>query len=551
MRVGGGSATVDSMGVLVRNLAIALDAPDAAVLERAARRLRVPAEQIERMEPVRRSIDARRGREPRVVFDVEVSLIGGKRHERKVLQRLHRADVSMARHAPPPMPVPGTEPLPERPVVIGFGPAGMFAALVLAELGYRPLVLERGRDVRRRHADIMRDFYQLGRFHPESNLLFGEGGAGAYSDGKLYTRVNDPRCKLVLESFVEFGADPDILIAGRPHVGSDRIPGICRRIRLRIEELGGEVRFDTRVDDFEIEDAAVRALRVGSRGERVAVGPVFLAIGHSARDTVRRLVERGVTVAAKSFQLGLRIEHPQTMVDRWQYGAYCEHPRLPPAEYHLVAQGAGGVLGDVFSFCMCPGGQILPTNESAGQVATNGASRASRAGRFANAGLVLTMGVDTIENDPLAGLAYQEHWERTAYALTGATYRVPCQRATDFLAGRASDGELLTSYPLGGQWCRVEGIIPGAVAGGIRRALETLDRRMPGFAGGDAVLTGPETRASAPVRIVRNAETFESVSTRNLYPIGEGAGYAGGIVSAAVDGIKAAEHVIARYAPPR
>jgi len=352
------------MPLYVRNLCLGLDEPEEALPDRAARRLRVRTDDIRSSTPVRRSIDARRGHDPRFVYDVELTLTGGPSREQNIVRRLRRADVAMAREARPLVLEPGSERLEHRPIVVGFGPAGMFASLVLAEAGYRPLVLERGHDVRRRHADVLRDYFREGRFNPESNLLFGEGGAGAYSDGKLYTRVNDPRGRLVLEALVRFGADPDILIAGRPHIGSDKLPGICRRIRLRIEDAGGEVHFGARLDGLEIHDGRLPAVHAGS--ERIEAGPVILAIGHSARDTIRRLIGCGVQVAAKPFQLGLRIEHPQALVNRWQYGSCWSHPRLPPAEYHVVAQATAAERGDVFSFCMCPGGMVLPCNESAG-----------------------------------------------------------------------------------------------------------------------------------------------------------------------------------------
>jgi uncharacterized protein len=456
---------------------------------------------------------------------------------------------------------PGREPLPGPPVVVGFGPAGMFAGLLLAQYGYRPLILERGADVSTRHRDILVDFYRHRHFHPESNLLFGEGGAGTYSDGKLYTRVNDHRVQEVLATFYHHGANPDILIDSKPHVGSDKLPGICRRIRRHIEELGGEVRFRARLDDLVVTDAAStgagkpRLTAVVVDGERIACGPVLMAVGHSARDTLRMLASRGVRFEPKPFQLGVRIEHPQAMVDRWQYGTLCGHARLPPADYRLVARGAAGARGDVFSFCMCPGGEILPTNESPGLISTNGASRSRRGGPLANSGLVLTLHPREVcpgaDEDPLLGLAFQEQLERDAFRLTGESYRVPAQRAVDFLQRRASDGTLETSYPFGGAWADIWQVIPGFVAEAIARGIAHLDRRMPGFGGPDALVTAPETRASGPVRMVRDPRTRESVSVEGLFPVGEGAGYAGGIISAAIDGLKTAELLIARHAPPR
>ncbi len=517
--------------------------------DRVAKRLKLPRTAVRAYAVVRRSVDARRPGEIRLVYNLEVVLEAGLREERRVIRRLHRSDVQMLTSASGPDPQPGREPLRHRPIVIGFGPAGMFAALTLAEYGYQPVVLERGQDVAQRSRDVFGAFFRDGRFSGESNLLFGEGGAGCYSDGKLYTRLNDPRVRRILEVLYQHGAPPEILTDGRPHVGSDKLPGICRRIRLKIESLGGEVRFGQRVDGFEIADGRLCAVECGH--SRVEVGPVVLAVGHSARDTIRRLASQGIPIVAKPFQMGLRIEHPQGVVDRWQYGSLCGHGRLPPAEYHFVARRAAGSRSDVFSFCMCPGGMIVPGHDSPGQIVSNGASRWRRNGPLANGALVMTVDPETVGPDPLAGLAFLEQWERAAFDLTGGSYQLPVQRASDFLAERPSDGELVTSYPLGGRWSQVGAIVPEFVRDAIKAALPMFDRRMPGFAGPDALIAGPETRASAPVRIVRDREKRTSLSVDNLYPVGEGAGYAGGIVSAAVDGIKTAEAIITRYAPIR
>ena len=537
------------MTLLVRNLAIGLDESDQALRDKAARRLRVRPDAITGFSVVRRAVDAREKERISFVYNVECSLVGGWREERHVVRRLRRQDVSLLAPAEETPLVAGTEPMRDRPVVVGFGPAGMFAALWLAKYGYRPLVLERGQGVKTRHRDILQRFYRMHDFDPESNLLFGEGGAGAYSDGKLYTRVNDPRMRDVLEVFIEHGGKRDILIDARPHLGSDWIPTICRRIRETIIRLDGEVRFGARLDRVVLENGVVRSIQVG--GETIRPGPVLLGAGHSARDTIRMLIAAGVCVVAKPFQLGVRVEHPQALVDQWQYGVSCGHGRLPPAEYHLVSKRSAGDLGDVYSFCMCPGGVILPTNESAGLIATNGASRSSRSAPFANSGLVLTVSPDFVQDDPLAGLDFLESIERTAYELTGRGYQVPAQRATDFLADRPSDGKLETSYPLGGRWTEIRRILPAFAVEAVQRALVDLDSRLPGFAGGECLVTAPETRASAPVRIPRDSDTRESVSARGLYPIGEGAGYAGGIMSAVVDGIATAECIIRRFAPLR
>ncbi len=539
------------MPIFVRGLTLGLDEPEELLRDRAAARLRVRPDDIRNWAIVRRSLDARRHR-VQFTYNLELALAGPRKREVQLVKRLRRNDVTLLNGEHVPEPRPGKEPLPERPVIVGFGPAGMFAAYLLAQFGYRPLIIERGFDVSTRHRDIMMDYYRKRIFHPESNLLYGEGGAGTYSDGKLYTRVHDPRVRTVLEIFYQHGANPDILIEGKPHIGSDKLPGICRRIRHRIESLGGQVRFGARLEDLIVEDGTTTAVVVN--GERIACGPVLLAIGHSARDTLRLLAARGVAMETKPFQVGVRIEHPQELVNRWQFGDLCGHTRLPPADYHLVAKGAAGPYGDVFSFCMCPGGMILPTNESPGLIATNGASRSSRGGPFANAGLVITLDPREVcpgaDRDPLATLTYQEKLERAAFDLTGRTYEVPAQRANDFLAGRQSDGKLETSYPLGGQWVDLRELLPPGLADAIARGIAQLDARLPGFGGPDALITAPETRASGPLRITRDPATRESVSTRNLYPVGEGAGYAGGIISAAIEGLKTAELLVTRYAPP-
>ncbi len=542
----------DAMPILVRNIPLALEDSEELLLPAVALRLKVPVEAIRSYSIIRRALDARRGRRSeggiRFSYHLEVALDEPRQRTKERLERFRRRDVLWF---DPPSPVrieAGRETLAVRPVVVGFGPAGMFAALRLAERGYEPIVLERGRDVRRRHRDVLQRFYKQGEFDPESNLLFGEGGAGTYSDGKLYTRVQDPLCGEVLESLYRHGADPDILVDARPHIGSDRLPTICARIRKTIESLGGSVRFESRLTDVQLSEGGLRS--IGIDEELTPAGPTILAMGHSARDTIRMLARRGVRIDPKPFQLGVRMEHPQSLVDRWQYGLAAGHSRLAPAEYHCVAKGAAAE-GDMFSFCMCPGGLILPTNESAGLIATNGASQARRGSPYANSGLVITLDPSEMGLSACEALGYLEALERRAFESTGNSYRVPMQRAGDYLKRRGSEGSADTSYPLGGQWTDIAGLMPREVTSALDRALVMLDKKYPGFAGEDAVVTAPETRASSPVRIVRDPVTREAVHAAGLYPVGEGAGYAGGIISAAVDGIKSADAVIGRFAALR
>lgn len=557
------------MAFLVRNISLGLNDTEASLVGLLAARLHVTPAGIRTYSVVRRSVDARK-KDVHFSYQVEVALDEPEQRQRDRLKYLRPNDAVWIEHKALDLVPSGTESTAHRPVVVGFGPGGMFAALRLARRGYRPLVLERGREVRRRHRDIMQKFYREGVFDPTSNLLYGEGGAGTYSDGKLYTRVNDPLCGLVLEELFHHGADPSILIDARPHIGSDRLGTICTRMRERIVGLGGEIRFECTVDDLRVQAGRLTAVHVGGDGaprggEWIESDAVLLAVGHSARDTIHLLHERGVRLTPKPFQVGVRIEHPQGMVDEWQYGAAAGHRRLGAAEYHIVAKGAAGDSGDMFSFCMCPGGEILPTNESPNRVVTNGASRANRSSPFGNSGLVITvdpMTLDWVGAPPrpsaddearlaLRALAFQDHWEKLAFEATDRSYRVPAQRAPDFLQERSSTGQLDTSYPLGGAWADVRSLIPREVADALRQALPILDKKFTGFAGGASLITAPETRASAPIRIVRDPITRQAVQTAQLYPIGEGAGYAGGIISAAVDGIKTADAVMARFAPPR
>ncbi len=428
-----------------------------------------------------------------------------------------------------------------RPIVIGTGPCGLFAALILAEAGFRPLILDRGQAVRQRTQDTW-GLWRRGVLNPESNVQFGEGGAGTFSDGKLWSQVKDPlhHGAKVLTEFVAAGAPEEILFVSKPHIGTFRLVQMVESMRRKIEALGGEYRFGARVDDIDIVDGAVRGV-VLQTGERIAADQVVLAIGHSARDTFAMLHDRGVTMQAKPFSIGVRIEHPQSLIDRARFGAAAGHPILGAADYRLVHHASNG--RSVYSFCMCPGGTVVAAASEPGRLVTNGMSQYSRNERNANAGIVVGI---TPERDypggPLAGIAFQRHWEEAAFAAGGGTWAAPAQRVEDFLAGRPSTtlGAVAPSYRPGTTPTDLARCLPDFAVVAMREALTAFDTEIPGFALGDAVLTGVETRTSSPLRITRGVNG-ESVNTRGLYPAGEGAGYAGGIMSAGIDGIRTAE----------
>jgi uncharacterized protein len=437
------------------------------------------------------------------------------------------------------------ENLPLRPVVVGFGPAGIFAALILAQSGFRPLVLERGRKVRERTKDTW-DLWRKHTLHAESNVQFGEGGAGTFSDGKLYSQIKDPRhlSRKVLTEFVKAGAPEEILYVSKPHIGTFRLVSMVEKMRAEIEALGGEIRFEQRVTDLRIDDGHVRGVVMAS-GEEIRADHVILALGHSARDTFEMLHRRGVFMEAKPFSVGFRIEHPQTLIDRARYGQSAGNPLLGAADYKLVYHAKNG--RSVYSFCMCPGGQVVAATSEPGCVVTNGMSQYSRAERNANAGIVVNVSpADFGAEGALGGIAFQRQWEQRAFALGGGNYDAPGQRVGDFLASRPTEalGEVTPSYQPGVKLTDLSTALPDYAIAAIREALPAFDKQIRGFAMADAILTGVETRTSSPLRITRGADC-QSLNIKGLYPAGEGAGYAGGILSAGVDGIEVAEAVAA------
>jgi uncharacterized protein len=432
----------------------------------------------------------------------------------------------------------------ERPLVVGFGPGGLFAALLLAQMGFKPIVLERGRDVRRRTQDTWA-LWRKKILTPESNVQFGEGGAGLFSDGKLYSQIKDPKFygRKVMHEFVRAGAPEEILFVSKPHIGTFRLTGIVERMRAEIVSLGGEVRFESRVTDLVIENGRIEGVTLDN-GETLMSRHVVLALGHSSRDTLRMLERRKVFLEPKPFAIGFRIEHPQSLIDAARFGRFAGHPELGAADYKLVHHATNG--RSVYSFCMCPGGTVVAATSEAGRVVTNGMSQYSRNERNANAGVVV--GIEPAKDfpgGPLAGVALQEALESKAFELGGGDYCAPGQLVGDFLRGAASTqlGEVQPSYQPGVALGDLAPSLPAYAIDAIREALPMFGRQIHGFDRDDALLTGVESRTSSPVRITRDADSLQSLNVRGLYPCGEGAGYAGGILSAGVDGIKVAEAV--------
>jgi uncharacterized FAD-dependent dehydrogenase len=546
------------LALRLHQLKLPLDHGEAALAEAICRRLKLQPQQLLQHRVVKRSVDARRRQGIQLTYSVELEL--EPQLEQRLLQRF-RQDNQLQ-----PAPNEGYSPVTHadaatveglrqgtipRPVVVGAGPCGYFCALLLAQMGLRPLLLERGKPVKQRSADTFGFWRRQTPFNPESNAQFGEGGAGTFSDGKLYSQVSDPRHlgRKVLEELVRAGAHPEILVLHRPHIGTFKLATVVRGLRAQIEALGSDIRFQSRVDGLELDpdSRAVRAVQLAD-GSRIAAQQVVLAVGHSARDSFAMLRRLGVAMERKPFSIGVRIEHPQALIDAARWGACAGHPRLGAAEYKLVHHAANGRC--VYSFCMCPGGLVVGATSEPGRVVTNGMSQHSRNERNANSGIVVSIEPEDVEpygdgpGDPLAGVAFQRHWEGRAYTLGGSSFAAPGQTLGDFLAGRPSceGGTVTPSYSPGVTYTDLSSALPDYVVEALREALPAFNRSIPGYAMADAVLTGVETRTSSPLRMPRG-EQLESTNTPGLYPAGEGAGYAGGILSAAIDGIRVAEAV--------
>jgi len=528
----------------IQELKLPLDHPEPALRQAILKRLGVSDQTLLSFSVFKRAYDARKTSAIQLIYTIDAEV----RDEGSVLKRLSK-DKQIVRtpdlnYRPPVQARGGVK----RPVVVGMGPCGLFAGLLLAEMGFNPIILERGKIVRERAVDTFK-FWRKGVLNPASNAQFGEGGAGTFSDGKLYSQIKDPRHlgRKVLIEFVEAGAPDEILYVSKPHIGTFRLVSMIEHMRGKIERLGGEIRFEHQVTDIllhERQDEKQVAGVVLANGDAIETDHLVMALGHSARDTFEMLHRRGVFFEAKPFSIGVRIEHPQSIIDCARFGPSAGHPTLGAADYKLAHHASNG--RSVYSFCMCPGGTVVAAASEDGRLVTNGMSQYSRHERNANAGIVVGVTPEDFPADaranPLAGIAFQRHWEEKAFVAGGASWFAPCQLVGDFLKDQPSTalGAVIPSYKPGVTPTHLNLCLPEYATTAMREALQVFDRQIQGFSMEEAVMTGVETRTSSPVRMTRGADV-QSLSVKGLYPAGEGAGYAGGILSAAVDGIKVAE----------
>jgi uncharacterized protein len=515
-----------------------LDHPVEAIQTAILKKLQIPAEALIRYTIFKRSYDARKKGDIIFVYILDVETTQDQEiRDRQDPHIILSPDMSYQPVAQAP------KTLSIRPIIIGMGPCGMFVGLSLAQMGFRPIIVERGKAVRDRTVDTFGFWKGKSEFNPESNAQFGEGGAGTFSDGKLYSQVKDPQHygRKVMAELVNAGASSEILYINKPHIGTFKLVGIVQSIRAKIESLGGEIRFQSRVEDLDIKDGKVQGVRLAN-GEYIQSDHVVLAVGHSARDTFQMLSDRGVYIEAKPFSIGFRIEHPQPLIDRARFGEQAGHKLLGAADYKLVHHCSNG--RSVYSFCMCPGGLVVAAASEPGRLVTNGMSQYSRNERNANSAIVVGITPEDYPEHPLAGIELQRRWEEKAFALGGGTYKAPAQLVGDFLRDRSSTdlGTVQPSYAPGICLTDLSQSLPDYAIAAIREAIPAFNKQIKGFAMDDAMLTGVETRTSSPIRIKRQ-ENYQSVNTEGLFPAGEGAGYAGGILSAGIDGIKVAEAV--------
>ena len=532
--------------IRLSELKLPLDHSEHALSELIHSTLKITAEDVKSFSIYKRSYDARK-QKLLLVYIVDVELRSARLEAQLLSKFTTNSHIRPAPDMVYQLPVKLNEAPAIRPVVIGFGPCGIFAAMMLAQMGFKPIVIERGKQVRERTKDTW-GLWRKRVLHAESNVQFGEGGAGTFSDGKLYSQIKDPRFlgRKVMTEFVKAGAPEEILLVSKPHIGTFRLVKVVENMREQIIAMGGEIRFQQRVSDFHIEDGHIRGLTIENLADgstyELRADHVVLALGHSSRDTFAKLYERGVYMEAKPFSVGFRIEHPQGLIDRARLGQHAGHPLLGAADYKLVHHAANG--RSVYSFCMCPGGTVVAATSEEHRVVTNGMSQYSRNERNANAGIVVGISPADYPGGPLAGIAFQRKLESNAFVMGGSNYEAPGQLVGDFIAGKASTelGSVEPSYKPGVKMTDLADALPEYAITAMREALPAFGKKIKGFDMHDAVLTGVETRTSSPLRITRG-DDFQSLNTKGLYPAGEGASYAGGILSAGVDGIEVAEAV--------
>ncbi len=527
--------------IRVSNIKLPIDYNDSTIKKAVIKELRVDSNSIEKISLFRRSIDARKKDNVRFIITADVYL---NIDENKALSRSRSKNAFITK--PYEYKIPQHKPLKLRPVIIGFGPAGIFAGLTLARAGEKPIIIEQGADCDQRIKDV-ESFIKSGSLNTQSNIQFGEGGAGTFSDGKLNTGTKDIRARHILNEFYVHGAPEEILYNAKPHIGTDKLREVIKYIRKEIIELGGDVFFNTKFTSLIIKNNEVKGIEIESNGKKTIIDTdnVILAIGHSSRDTLRMLYNNSIFMEQKSFSVGARIEHLREKIDKSQFGSFAGNNRLGAAYYKLNTQTSNG--RGAYTFCMCPGGTVVPASSEENMVCVNGMSEFKRDAVNSNSALLVSVNPDDFGSEhPLAGIEYQRKIEKKAYDYGGGAYTAPVQRVGDFLNKTQSTGfgNVKPSYQRGTAFAQMDSILPEYVTYSMRDAIVALDRKLKGFADPDALLTAAETRSSSPVRITRNPDTLQSVSVKGLYPCGEGAGYAGGIISAAVDGIKCAEKVL-------
>lgn len=529
------------MPIKINSLTINIDEDLKTLKTKAAKKLNINEENIKKFGILRESVDARRKNKIRLNYIVEIET----ENEERLMSRIHDKNIVFYEKHEYKVKF-GTQKLINRPVVVGMGPAGMFAGLLLAKFGYKPIIVERGDKVEDRTNTIER-FWETGQLNTESNVQFGEGGAGTFSDGKLTARTKDSRCRIVLETFVRHGAPEEILYSGKPHIGTDILKNVIKNIRCEIEKNEGKILFNTKLNDLNVRNGKLESITIGS--EELPCDDLVLSIGHSSRDTYEMLFEKNIFMEQKPFAIGVRVEHLQHMIDVNQYGRYAGHPRLGASDYRLTSKSKNG--RGVYSFCMCPGGEVVAASSENGMLVTNGMSNYKRDGRNANSAVVVTVDKNDFEDNlPLSGMEFQRHYESMAYKVGGESYEAPVQLIRDFLEDGVSHefGSVKPSYRPGYNFADLRRCLPSCVIEALKDGFVNFERKIKGFSSGDGVITGIETRTSAPVRIPRN-ENLESISAGGIYPCGEGAGFAGGIISSAVDGIKVAEKIMCKYKP--